>query len=183
MRKFMLIVFAAVLFLSGCTADKTDKSKSAEKTQSIEVRDNSSYKNVLYNFYKAYEKGDAEYMMATFSPQYKNYVIKTYGYGDEETMKQNLQDIISSQYTQYETAAGGDFEIVYEIESEKTLAPDAASALENEMKGKYGESFKISKAVSVNVKASVIGQSEGRGIGENEITFALLDDGNWYILK
>ena len=183
MRKIMLIVFAAILCFCGCASEKSDKANPEKKVQSNAVRDNSSYKNVLDNFYKAYEKCDAKYQMATFSPQYKNYVMKTYGYSDEKTMQENLQDVISSLYTQYQTAADGDFEIIYEVESEKTLTPDEVTALENEMEGQYGGEFKIISAVSVKVKASVIGQSEGRGIGENEFTFALLDDENWYILK
>ena len=184
MKRIFIILTAAVLCLSACgkeeniteTADKTAETREGP-------HDNSTYRNVLDNYYKAYEKHDAAYQMATFSPAYKDYVIGQYGYGNEVKMEEQLQTIIDEAYAQYSSVYGEDFLVVYDVESEKNLSGDEIAALKKEMESLYGVDFVIGEAVEVTTSVVISGDSEQAGKAEETLTFGKLSDGNWYLLK
>ena len=182
-KSIFIISAAAILCLSACSKEAEVKLTADNTAETDAPHDNSTYRNVLDNYYKAYENCDAAYQMATFAPAYKEYVIKQYGYGNEENMERQLQTIIDEACEQYSTAYGENFLVAYDVKNEKNLSGGEIAGLEEEMESLYGGGFVIGEAVEATISVVISGESEQAGKSEDTLTFGKLSDGNWYLLK
>lgn len=193
MKKFLIILTAVMVavFAAGCgktEVNETGEGNIAEESSNAESPafegeplDNSTYRNVMDNYYKAYERDDAAYQMAAFAPSYREYVINEYGYTDEEEMAAQLQTIVDEVYQEYVGYVGEGFVIVYDVVDEQVLSDSERQELQAEMEAQYGGDFSMSEAVTAQVSMVLSGNSEA-GSGEQTMTFGKFGDGNWYLL-
>ncbi len=192
MKKILTILISAVLILSLVSCDEAEeKEKAVENVQKI--ADNSTYQGAVSNYYRAFEKCDAAYQMATFAPQYKEYVIEGFGYKDEEEMTKKLQSIIDQSYASYAATFGEGFMLFENIKAEKDLLGADLEALKAEMKENYGRDFPITEAKELEINIMISkGQGDQTGgvtvtqsAGQSNETLVVgkIENDGWYILK
>lgn len=198
MKKIIMLILcaAAAVSLASCKGEEKAQTASAEEPKKTEeqtqkIADNKSAEGVINNYYAAYEYCDAAYQMATFAPEYKEYVIAQYGYADEEEMESRLGEILADICASYEQSFGAGYIIVPSIEKEEKLSEAELKALKAELKESYGKDFSVEEAKNVTVKVFVSAMDEGEAVtassavGSSEETLCLGKNANgeWYILK
>ncbi len=195
---FVALVAAVSLFVIYSMpkdVQKVDKKDEETAQSKINIADNSTYKGQISNQYRAYETGNAEYQMATFAPQYKEYVMENFGYADEAEMTEALNEILVQTTTNYEASFGEGYMLLEDIVSETDYTKEQIEELKAEMKTGYGRDFPIEEAKEVKLEilisygggVSSMGEqvvaNDAAGKSESTVVVAKLENDGWYILK
>ncbi len=140
------------------------------------------YKKILDNYYKAYEKNDADLMYSSVVAQYWiDYTNEAWG----DSALEDIQDSIEENIDDWD--CGNNIKITYEIENERRATKEQLEELEDNIYDWYAsyvyerDEFSITDAYVLDIKFTVKGDEGRKSFHYSDGLLVIKENGKWRI--